>query len=169
MNWTADQKATVKQLWSDGLSATQIAAEIGCGCTRNAAIGIVHRMKIHEASPNSNLRAHAEGLGHPPRPRSKNPNRGPAAFKGGAPMVPQPEPLPEPVMSDLDIPFEQRKSFLDLTDATCRWPVGDVGTEGFFFCGGRSVEGFPYCISHVRRGYAGFGSHSQRRPFRDAA
>ena len=43
MTWTDERVETLKKLWGDGLSASQIAAELG-GITRNAVIGKVHRL-----------------------------------------------------------------------------------------------------------------------------
>ena len=45
MNWTDERVETLKKLWADGLSASQIAAELG-GITRNAVIGKVHRLGL---------------------------------------------------------------------------------------------------------------------------
>ena len=45
MTWTDERVEQLKKLWSDGLSASQIAAELG-GITRNAVIGKVHRLGL---------------------------------------------------------------------------------------------------------------------------
>ena len=45
MNWTDERVELLKKLWQDGLSASQIAAELG-GVTRNAVIGKVHRLGL---------------------------------------------------------------------------------------------------------------------------
>src|SRR5690606_38717812 len=45
MTWTDERIEQLKKLWSDGLSASQIAAELG-GITRNAVIGKVHRLGL---------------------------------------------------------------------------------------------------------------------------
>ena len=44
MSWTDERVELLKKLWADGLSASQIAAELG-GITRNAVIGKVHRLR----------------------------------------------------------------------------------------------------------------------------
>src|SRR3954453_15613541 len=44
--WTDERVERLKKLWSDGLSASQIAAELGGGVTRNAVIGKVHRLGL---------------------------------------------------------------------------------------------------------------------------
>src|ERR671912_55021 len=45
MSWTDERVELLTKLWSDGLSASQIAGELG-GITRNAVIGKVHRLKL---------------------------------------------------------------------------------------------------------------------------
>ncbi|MCB1463352.1 MAG: GcrA cell cycle regulator, partial [Nitratireductor sp.] len=42
MSWTDERVELLKKLWMEGLSASQIAAELG-SVTRNAVIGKVHR------------------------------------------------------------------------------------------------------------------------------
>ena len=49
MNWTEDRTATLKRLWAEGKTATEIAAELG-GTSRNAVIGKAHRLGL-EARP----------------------------------------------------------------------------------------------------------------------
>ena len=45
MSWTDERVETLKKMWSDGQSASQIAKELG-GVTRNAVIGKVHRLGL---------------------------------------------------------------------------------------------------------------------------
>jgi hypothetical protein len=44
-HWTDERVERLKKLWADGLSASQIAAQLG-GVSRNAVIGRVHRLKL---------------------------------------------------------------------------------------------------------------------------
>lgn len=46
MSWTDDRISLLKDLWDKGLSASQIAGELGEGVTRNAVIGKAHRMGL---------------------------------------------------------------------------------------------------------------------------
>src|SRR5262249_34140964 len=55
--------------------------------------------------------------------------------------------------NDSDIPKEQRVSLLELSEDTCRWPVGDPGHPDFFYCGAVPLEGRPYCSAHCARAY----------------
>jgi GcrA cell cycle regulator len=65
MAWTEDRVETLKKLWSDGLSASQIAKQLG-GVTRNAVIGKVHRLGL-------------SGRAAPSRPARRPAPRGPRA------------------------------------------------------------------------------------------
>jgi hypothetical protein len=52
---------------------------------------------------------------------------------------------PDPITSDNVVPMSQRLSLLELTEATCHWPIGDPLSPDFFFCGGKVLTGLPYC------------------------
>src|ERR1043166_5233191 len=53
ITWTDDRVELLKRLWAEGLSASQIAGELG-GITRNAVIGKVHRLGLSgRAKPSS--------------------------------------------------------------------------------------------------------------------
>ena len=51
----------------------------------------------------------------------------------------------------LDKNFEQEnpKKLEELTNETCRWPIGHPYEEKFYFCGRKPMEKFPYCKLHV--------------------
>src|SRR2546430_17722184 len=65
MTWTDERVETLKKLWTDGLSASQIAAELG-GITRNAVIGKVHRLGLSGRAKSPSSAA--------PRPRKARPH-----------------------------------------------------------------------------------------------
>lgn len=158
MNWTDDRVELLKKLWADGLSASQIAAQLG-GVTRNAVIGKVHRL---------NLSGRAKPASTQARPRkARQTNAAPAAHRHVAPrpivqgnnamkMQPSVAPRRTPVQvpfEDLVVPISLKVSLLALNDQMCKWPLGDPGTEGFHFCGHRSFNSLPYCEYHSRLAY----------------
>jgi GcrA cell cycle regulator len=159
MNWTDDRVELLKKLWADGLSASQIALQLG-GVTRNAVIGKVHRL---------NLSGRAKPASTQARPRkTRQSNAAPSAHRSVAPrplmvqgntalkMQPNPAPRRVPVqvpIEDLVVPISLKVSLLALNDQMCKWPVGDPGTEGFHFCGHRSFNALPYCEYHSRLAY----------------
>jgi len=73
---------------------------------------------------------------------------------------------PEPELVDNVIPLGQRRTLLELTEDTCRWPIGDPGHADFFFCGGPSISSLPYCAYHSRVAYQPANIRRDRRPFR---
>jgi GcrA cell cycle regulator len=163
MNWTDERVEMLKKLWGDGLSASQIAAELG-GITRNAVIGKVHRLGLSGRAKSQSTAA--------PRPRKARPAhmiriqrpqmRGNTALAHAFEY----EVEAEPELVENIIPMGQRKTLLELTEETCRWPIGDPGAADFFFCGGQSVQSGPYCGYHSRVAYQPANARRDRRPFR---
>ena len=73
----------------------------------------------------------------------------------------------EPELIENIIPIGQRRTILELNEQTCRWPVGDPGSNDFFFCGGNTVTGLPYCAYHSRVAYQPAGERRRdKRPMR---
>jgi len=161
MTWTDERVELLKKLWADGLSASQIAAQLG-NITRNAVIGKVHRLGLsgRAKSPSSSV----------PRPRkpraasmlriSRPSIRGNTALALAYDVELEPEPEPY----DNIIPLGQRRTLLELNEATCRWPIGDPGHAEFFFCGGNTVTGLPYCAYHSRVAYQPAAARRASRP-----
>jgi GcrA cell cycle regulator len=115
MSWTDERVETLKKLWTDGLSASQIAAELG-GITRNAVIGKVHRLGLsgRAKSPSSTS----------PRPRkARAPHmlRVPrSSIRGNTALAHayEYEVEAEPELVDNIIPLGQRRTLLELTEET---------------------------------------------------
>jgi GcrA cell cycle regulator len=164
MTWTDERVETLKKLWTEGLSASQIAAELG-GITRNAVIGKVHRLGLSGRAKSPSSAA--------PRPRKARPQshmlrvsrpsiRGNTALAQAYEL----EVELEPELVDNVIPLGQRRTLLELNEETCRWPIGDPGHPDFFFCGGQTITGLPYCAYHSRVAYQPAHLRRDRRPFR---
>lgn len=77
MSWTEERIDTLKKMWDSGMTATQIAEELG-GVSRNAVIGKAHR------------------LGLPARPSPVKPNEAKAAAAAEARPAPSPAPAAAP-------------------------------------------------------------------------
>ncbi|KAA6205637.1 MAG: GcrA cell cycle regulator [Candidatus Tokpelaia sp.] len=52
------------------------------------------------------------------------------------------------------VPFERRLGLMQLTERTCKWPLGDPLSEDFAFCGADSDESGPYCACHARLAFS---------------
>ncbi len=151
ISWTDERVEQLKKLWEAGLSASQIAAELG-NITRNAVIGKVHRLGLsgRAKSPSSTAPRQRKA-----RPASHMMRVSRPAMRGNTALAQafEMEIVADPVAFDNVIPMGQRCSLLELSEATCRWPIGDPGSSEFFFCGGKSLTGLPYCAHHSRIAY----------------
>jgi GcrA cell cycle regulator len=156
MNWTDERVELLKKLWMDGLSASQIAAELGGGVTRNAVIGKVHRLGL-----SGRAKTVASTTPRQRKPRApSHPSAGMFRVQGAtaiaveADLVPEAAPVaavaPRPALQAVSC---ERVTIMDLRECMCRWPIGDPGREDFRFCGTRSESGQPYCTYHARMAY----------------
>src|SRR4051812_24586281 len=151
ITWTDDRVEQLKKLWEGGLSASQIAAELG-NVTRNAVIGKVHRLGLSgrakspsSAAPRPRKPRPAQQMGRMPRPVARG--HPPPAHSYDVDVE------PDPIAVDNVIPMSQRLTLVELNDAPCHWPVGDPASTDFYFCGGKALAGLPYCAHHSRIAY----------------
>ena len=166
MGWSEERVALLRKLWAEGLSASQIAKQLG-GVTRNAVIGKVHRlglagrattsrMKTHRARPRMAQAAQANGAtaAATAKRQQKPTNRFATVGNPALRALYQPEAEPfVPSMEELDIPLKERKTIQTLGECHCRWPIGDPQHADFHFCGKEKVAGLPYCQFHARRAF----------------
>ena len=143
MSWTDERVATLSKLWADGLSASQIAAELG-GVTRNAVIGKVHRLGLSgRAKPaNSSAKRAKRPRSYTPKPRSNGRSVPSLRAVDGSSA--------RSAVEDLVEPESLKLSLVELTETTCKWPHGDPTEAGFHFCGCKVKEGSPYCEYHSK-------------------
>lgn len=152
--WTDDRVEMLKKLHADGLSAAMIARELGDGISRNAVISKLFRSGLTNG-------------GHPSVPIPRKPRV--IDNSDAAPRFVSDGVDGSPDELDLEIPVEQRRTLMQLTDKTCRWPIGHPREPGFFFCGGATATDSPYCSFHARRAYAGIPDrHREARSFKFA-
>jgi len=186
MSWTDERVELLKKMWGEGQSASQIAKELG-GVTRNAVIGKVHRLGLSnratsttkveakpKAAPKTEAKAKAPPKAADPAPKAA---AAPAAPKplparkqiipAGQPLPPQPsanEISPEALAKVSAIEKKAKKlSLMELTERTCKWPVGDPATDDFWFCGLPVQQGKPYCEAHVGVAFQPMSSRRDRR------
>jgi GcrA cell cycle regulator len=208
MSWTDERVETLKRMWADGQSASQIAKELG-GVTRNAVIGKVHRLGLSNrvtgaghgdeaedeavdaavvaarkpetaraAAPAAEtVAARGEPAARAPEPRVAAPASAPnnvtplpmrkAIVPAGQPLPPQPslnEISPEALASVREVEKRAKKlTLMELTERTCKWPIGDPATDDFWFCGLPSIAGKPYCEAHVGVAFQPMSARRDRR------
>jgi len=204
MNWTDERVKLLKKLWEKGVSASQIAVQLG-GVSRNAVIGKVHRLKIARPDKITNGKpdegdmvtqsapvdeASLRGQKSPEKhdkidiakmkvteKKLEAPSSSVFSTKTSAnddltkerevekkakvetAEAPKPEAVPsqhannnddELSDSDVVVPIARRLSLLQLTENTCKWPIGDPLGADFYFCGTKTCEGSPYCSYHSK-------------------
>ncbi len=202
MSWTDERVETLKKMWAEGQSASQIAKELG-GVTRNAVIGKVHRLGLSNRVGNGKdeaeddapvVAAKPEPAARPapeprPEPVAASPEPAPverpapaapaaatnitplplrkAIVPAGQPLPPQPsanEISPEALASVREVEKHAKKlTLMELTERTCKWPIGDPATEDFWFCGLPSLPGKPYCEAHVGVAFQPMSARRDRR------
>ncbi|MFC3071130.1 cell cycle sigma 70 cofactor GcrA [Phenylobacterium soli] len=144
MGWTDERVELLKKLWQEGLSASQIAKQLG-GVTRNAVIGKVHRLGLSgRAAPSKPARTVFKA----PRPAR------PAAAPSAPRRLAEPAtlaPAPSPVRYVDEEPGTA--TVLTLGAHMCKWPIGDPALDNFTFCGRRTDETGPYCHEHAQVAY----------------
>jgi GcrA cell cycle regulator len=143
MSWSDDRVALLRKLWAEGLSASQIAKQLG-QVTRNAVIGKVHRLGLAgRATPSRPakrpVRAARPRMVGPSAPRLR-----PAFAASPLAEMPQLEPLR---MDD-----GRTATVLSLSERMCKFPIGDPNDQSFAFCG-REASCGPYCQDHARLAY----------------
>lgn len=198
MSWTDERVETLKRMWGEGQSASQIAKELG-GVTRNAVIGKVHRLglsnrvggaeedEVAMPPPPAAAPAPPAPRGEPEPEPDETPRPAQAAAAAAAPLpsnvsplplrkpiVPAGQPLPpqpsaneispEALASVREVEKRARKlTLMELTERTCKWPIGDPATDDFWFCGLPSLPGKPYCEAHVGVAFQPMSARRDRR------
>ena len=132
MSWTAEKENKLKELWKKGHTASQIAAMLG-DTTRNAVIGKAHRLNLQARAPSKKTRSQDKTESKLPAKEGKLSRK--ARFKS--------------LLLDKNFEPENPKQLEELTDDTCRWPIGHPHEKDFYLCGRKPMEKFPYCKLHV--------------------
>jgi len=158
----SDRALYAKYLYSQGLSASQIASRLGGNISRNAVIGILHRLGWAESRVSYNRPAQ-----RPPRRQRKiKPANVPAKPAARPAFASKGNPAVRALFKDEDMQpirksFDEighdtkaRKTLIELTADQCRWPLGPVMERSTHFCGCKVVQGLSWCMEHARRVYA---------------
>ena len=58
----------------------------------------------------------------------------------------------------------KKLTLMELTERTCKWPIGDPATDKFWFCGHQAENGKPYCSTHVAIAFQPVSTRRERRP-----
>ncbi|MDR1477105.1 MAG: hypothetical protein LBI17_03185 [Rickettsiales bacterium] len=161
-DWTDKKIEKLRKLWEKGLSAAEIGKKLDF--SKNAIVGKVHRLGL--SNRNSPIKSASPKSAAPVRPVHPKPvkmteippMRGTA--KGGraesraSSMISRGESARQQVriVSKMKKPLVG-VSMLDLTNDMCCWPIDDVNSENFHFCGKKVFKNKPYCLEHCAIAY----------------
>jgi GcrA cell cycle regulator len=188
MSWTDERVELLRKLWNQGLSASQIAAELNHGITRNAVIGKVHRLGLSgraktPSAPSSRPRKVTRAPSHPLTHTSGRSSTtgsyssasagggGGGGVRGNLALAASAATMLSPVIDydvqpfeEVVVPMSERITIMELRETTCRWPFGDPASTDFRFCGGNSPVGTPYCAFHSRIAYQPSNDRRRAKP-----
>ena len=193
MSWSDERVDLLKRLWGEGQSASQIAKELGgvtrnAVIGKVHRLGLSNRngsATAANAAPADTPEAEAaKPAGKPapkpaatpaaqPEPEQEEaepftaPVRIKAIIPAGQPLPPQPsaneiDPAALAKVSEIE-KKAKRLTLMELTERTCKWPVGDPATEDFWFCGLPVQTGKPYCEAHVGVAFQPMSSRRDRK------
>jgi len=134
MSWTPEREKKLRELWKKGLSASQIASMLE-GTTRNAVIGKAHRLNLEARNTSRKTEVKTNKQVNGPQEIKYQKLGRKAKFKA--------------LLLDKNFEKENPIKFDEITDKTCRWPIGHPHESSFYFCGRTPMEKFPYCKLHV--------------------
>ena len=121
-------------MWTKGLSASKISEQIP-GTTRNSIIGKSNRLGLESRALRKKTSV-KENTENNVKSEIKIEKLGrKARFKA--------------LLLDKNFEKENPIKLEELTDKTCRWPIGHPHEKNFYFCGRKPMEKFPYCKLHL--------------------
>ena len=150
--WNDERLKLLISEYVAGSSSGVIAKMLGV--TRNVIIGKIHRLGLARPAAQSGL-VERRFLKREPAPVT-------SVAKSGAVVTKR-----SPRIETERHPQEHRCDLMGLTNATCRYPLGEVGSTEFFFCG-RPVADLagkrPFCEECTRWALNGIPVYARRPP-----
>ncbi len=162
INWTAEEDADLKARRGRGQDMASIAKDVGR--SRNSVIGRCHRIgisipfdpnkpkkaRVRDGRSTNGLAAVLAARAPGPKP---NPRPSASTVRYGKPEM-HAAPLPLPAAEP---PTDAACDLFDLTNDTCRFPLGALNDPPKLFCGDPNANlaaGMPYCARHAQHCYA---------------
>ena len=133
MSWTNEKVEKLKELWSKGHTASQIAEMLG-DTTRNAVIGKAHRLNLSaKIKTRLNIKQSNQHFKSNIQETQKRGRR--SKFRS---LI-------------LNKDFEPAKNLQleELNESTCKYMEGNPDEKESSFCGRKNVEKFSYCPLHL--------------------
>ena len=152
--WTLKAEQQLRDLAATGLSASQIAIQMGAA-TRNTIIGKAHRLGVKIGKPTRPAKPTVAAYRRAAPKLQQEARKMPvAAVSLVLPLPPPPPPSPAPSP-------DGGVRLMDIRDGQCRWPIGDPKSADFVFCGAPAERSF--CPHHHRLVYVPTARQIARR------
>ena len=152
--WSLEREDTLRRLWSEGLTASQIG--IRMGATRNMIIGKARRLHLTARAVARPRRSYPTNAAPKPMPRRPM-NNNPTGFAGKTrpPKPLPPRPFKPVVVEDVIAPVSLNLTLMQLTDRVCKFATTPHSTPALDhrFCGQPRWNGSRYCQFHFRMAY----------------
>lgn len=149
-SWTDEDIQRLRELAGEGLSASQIATELG-RVSRNSVVGKLHRLGIVKTGAAPKPKRVYERK-FKPRLAAANNNKvtkdlNEASLKVAIIGLKPLRPIGTVYSTVPPSPEAQPCTILELNNTNCHWPLDPN------FCGAVAVDGKPYCAHHSRIAY----------------
>lgn len=150
MAWTEEMVEGLRQMWTEGLTANEIAKRLGV--SKNSIVGKVHRLCLKaRPSPIKKKEDEAETETEVVETAEQQPETPVQVVEEI-----KAEEIPEPVV-ERKVEKKHKGNghikLVELDSHTCRWPLGDPRDEDFCFCGRKVRMGQTYCEEHSNMAY----------------
>ncbi|MBU4436378.1 MAG: GcrA family cell cycle regulator [Alphaproteobacteria bacterium] len=147
MDWNEERTAVLKRLWLEGLSASQVARQLG-GVSRSAVIGKVHRLGI--TVRDTPVRQRTSSVRAPSRIQVRPRQAAPATMTAPRSAAIR--------LATPGVELSATASILGLEIHSCRWPIGNPDQNDFGFCGREKTARVSYCDQHAQGAFRRFQS-----------
>ena len=138
MSWNEEKVEKLKELWGKGNTASQIAEIIG-DLSRNAVIGKAHRLNLSAKIKTRTATSNQEFNNSLEDKNQKLKRTRKSRFKS--------------LIIEKDFEPENPLQLEQLTEDSCKWPIGHPDENSFYFCGRSSLKDFSYCRLHLLYAY----------------
>ncbi len=176
--WTDKKIEKLKVLWAKGVSTAEIGKRLDF--SKNAIVGKVHRLglsnrnspiktsspKIEKVKKTATKKVHEEEIKtiksvKKSSVKTAQISQVKAVDKKKTSKKNESQKLPEPIKQK-KIPQQEGVLLIDLASDRCCWPIDDVNSENFHFCGKKVFKNKPYCLEHCAMAYTTSSSSNSR-------
>lgn len=141
--WTDERIGRLKTLWLEGRTAEFISRDLGCGVSRSAVLGKVHRLGLSAGR----VAQTPKTSGARPKPKTKPKPKGASPTSQARPDAALPASGTPPLGRGCGA-----RTILSVRRSDCRWPFGDPLRPGFSLCGCPVTRG-AFCAEHAAIAY----------------